>query len=186
MELKKIDQNKVSSEINPNVITVLPDGNDESSDDDDDDDDCDIKDGPIMKRHKAKPKTRAQRNKIRERKTKEHLERHQKAAKKLTHDLQRVKSITKELVVQETKNVVDVKQQSKLSVMSYNDAGAVLLTDELTGNLRTLKPVVCPIKSHIMAMVETGELVGKNNRKRRAYEKPHQAKQVKWVARHKY
>lgn len=65
--------------------------------------------------------------------------------------------------------------------MTYDIAGDVPLSDELTGSLRTLIPRGNRLRDHSKWKAEVGDVNEKSKRKRRAYERPHGAGRVKWI-----
>ena len=200
--MKKIDNARVHSTVEPKILKRTSNAEDEEDSDSDSDSSENDEDKEIVNggesinrgKNKNEKKTRAERNKMR--RLSEHKQEvlKLKADKKLSHDLNSVKAIKKEIATEEQrKNIVKkerkalMKQKnSQVRTMSYSEAGSVLLTEELSGNLRNLKPEICPIKSHIATMISNGDAVDKNARKRKAYEKPHGGKQIKWVAKYKY
>ena len=188
-----MESEKVVSTVS-NTITVIYEGSDNEDDEDDDEEESGDRDGTgdrSIQHNKKEKLTRAQRRKKKLRNAQKHEDLKEKKQKQMTHDLHYVKGMMKQLAAEEErrksnqKKKVDIVQSGPLG-MSYDDAGAVLLSEELTSSLRTLRPRTCPIKSHVAAMVSSGDAVGKRSRKRRAFEKPHQAKRVKWVAKYKY
>ena len=141
---------------------------------------------------KHEKKTTSQRNKMRRLNARKLEDSKSKALKKQAHDINSIKTIVKVLTKEDQsrhrarKVKEDMKCASNIQSMTYDDAGAIFLSNELPGNLRSLKPSTCPVKSHLALMAEKGTVTRKNDRKRRAYEKPHQGKNIKWVARYKY
>jgi hypothetical protein len=69
--------------------------------------------------------------------------------------------------------------------MTYVEAEAVPLSDELGGSLRTIVPKGRAVVDQTNAMRDAGELTARD-RRRRTREKPHAGKKIKWVAKYKY
>lgn len=112
-----------------------------------------------------------------------------KSSKRLENDIYSVKNIVKKLAAQESIGLLKKKSiphSNESSEIGYEDAGLLLLSDELTSSLRTLKSKGCFVKSQVAHMISTGDANAKNSRRRRAFEKPHAGKKIKWVAKHKY
>ena len=70
--------------------------------------------------------------------------------------------------------------RASANTMSADDVAAVPLSDELHGSLRCLKPKGSRVKDQLGAFVEVGAALSKNHRKRKSYEKPHAAPNIKW------
>ena len=79
-----------------------------------------------------------------------------------------------------------MKQAVGVQTMSYDDVSTVPLTDELKGSLRAMRPKGVASVLQKATMLAAGDLMAKDRRKRRVYEKPHGAKRIKYVARYKY
>jgi len=75
---------------------------------------------------------------------------------------------------------------SNILSLGYEDVGTVPLSDEIGGGLREVIPKGTSLVDRAVTMRRTGDLNVQNKRARRAYEKPHAAKRVVWVAKYKY
>ncbi len=136
--------------------------------------------------------TRAQRNKIRARKQKEFEESQQKSSKNLLHEIagteRYIEQIVQEEQLRETrKKLRELKKAEKTpeEALTYSEANAVPLSDELRGSMRLITPKGANVSDRIVEMRKTGDLNSKD-RKRRHYEKPHGAKKVVWIPKYKY
>lgn len=70
--------------------------------------------------------------------------------------------------------------------MSYEEIGAIPLSDELGGGLRTVLPKGVALSHHASAMRQSGDLAAIDRRTRRAHEKPHGPRRTAWHAKYKY
>ena len=146
----------------------------------------------VMRKKVFEKITRAKRNKAKMHKLRELETQKAKAEKKMSRDISSVKALVKQMNADEVakqikkKNKMDEKTSKQEYSLNYFDAGVALLTDELSGSLRTLRTRVCPLRAQVASMVSAGKAAPKNSRKRRAFEKPHAGKKVKWVAKYKY
>lgn len=168
------------------------DDDDEDSDDDEEDDEDDETD---KKKKRLKSKiTKSERNRKREHKERTFLENQTRKEKTLLKSIgtattlvkgiskiQKLKS-TKKLEAEKRKLETEVKQKDRLLNMSYDDAGQVPLSDELGGSLRTMIPKGNRAKDLMKWKIEKGDMLQKGARKRRAYEKPHAKKKIKWIS----
>ena len=200
--MKKLERAQVNSSVDPKILRITGSVGDDSDSDEDSAvsneniDSEGIVNGGTQNRGRKnnEKKTRAERNKMRKHSEQKQEALKVKAEKKLHEDLRSVKAISKEIATEEQQRNIARKaakallkeKNSQSPAMTYDEAGSVLLTDELTGSLRTLRPELCPIKSHIASMISNGDAISKDARKRKAYEKPHAGKQIKWVAKYKY
>lgn len=198
--MKKIEKAHVNSIVEPQISRITGSAGDDSDSDEDSVDEKFNGEDLINERTQNKgrkiieKKTKVERNKMRRQSEQIHEALKVKAEKRLSQELRSLKAISKEIATEEqqkniarkTKKALLKEKNAQLPAMTYNEAGSVLLTDELTGSLRTLRPELCPIKSHIATMISNGDAISKDARKRKAYEKPHSGKQIKWVAKYKY
>ena len=194
--MKKLDKARVDSTIESTIPRIRSNSGDNSDTDSELSDDEGSVNGRVEGGGKKmnEKKTKAERNKMRRQNALKQEALKVQAEKRLSQDLHSIKTITKDIAKEEqqrniaskTKKALLKEKNSQPPGMTYTEAGSVLLTDELSGSLRTLKPELCPIKSHIDTMVVKGDVIRKDARKRKAYERPHGGKQVKWVARYKY
>jgi hypothetical protein len=184
--------------------TLIRDGNDslltnnqsdESDDsDEDDNDNSDVKRNRLTRKQRTKL-TQAQRNKARERKKMQFERNKALLAKKMMKTLNHLPSIVKELEKLEKskkalKDEIKRKKQQTLTEeqqkLSYEEAGNVPLSDELNGSLRKLKPKGSLLVGQVSKMVNSGDVLSKDRRKRKNKEKPHGAKRVVWTPKYKY
>jgi len=70
--------------------------------------------------------------------------------------------------------------------MDYEEVGAIPLTDELLGGLRTVTPKGVALAQRVTAMRSSGDLPVAERRTRRAHEKPHGARRLAYHAKYKY
>jgi hypothetical protein len=194
LEIKKIKKETLP-ERNLAIVEFLAantndDSDDESSASGEEDDPEDTTKTSNKKKKEKVSKAKRRRKKLL--KEKEVAIRNMKADKKMSQDILYVKSIVKSLNKNDDKlSKIKPVQNTSLSenkpiASQSQDTSSLLLTDELTSNLRTLRTRSCPIKNQISHMISNGEAFPKNRRKPRAFEKPHAAKRVKWVAKYKY
>lgn len=189
----------VSSEKMQAMTAVLMD-EDQSSDSDDSDNESDASDAEDAANKKPRQKflTKAQRNKRRARRQAEHEAKLAAMEKKKLHDIIVVKHIKKDLAKEDAERLALKKVREALEVerkraeeeektkrlRSY-EVNAVPLTNELQGSLRAIKPKGAPTLDTMQSMIASGETRAAFARKRRAYEKPHGAKRVKWIPKYK-
>jgi hypothetical protein len=135
--------------------------------------------------------TRAERNKKKERKLKElELKRAQNQKKKgkemngvpvLIKGLNKLENIQKQK--RELKKLQEeAKKEEEENALTYAEAGNVPLTDELHGSLRKIIAKGSAIKDLSTNFGTAGKISMKKKVKRGA----HRAKNIKWVAKHKY
>lgn len=184
------------------TAVLLDEDSDSDSDDtgsDSDDTDADDANNQINPRSsRQKVLTKAQRNKRRARRQAEHEARRAAIEKKKALDLIVVKHIKKNLKQEEAEQAAQRKIKEALEVerkkaeeeektkrLRAYEVAAVPLSDELQGSLRAMKPKGAPTMDTMQAMIASGETRGAFERKRRAYEKPHGAKRIKWFAKYK-
>lgn len=171
------------------------DDSDGSGDDDDDDDGVDANGKKYSKlpRRAREKKTRAQRNKERTKKMRLLEQKRANMEKKMLKSLDNVPELIKRIDKEEEakqaqKNLSKMLLQNAQddSMLTYAEAGAVPLSDELRGSLRQVKPKGNVLVSQVAKMRETGDLMARDRRKRRAYEKPHRGERVVWIPKYKY
>jgi len=161
----------------------------DSADDDNDDDDVDKK----TKKQKSKI-TKSERNRKREHKERVFLENQTRKEKSLlkaigtattlVKDLSKTQKLknNQKLEVEKKKQEAAASQKDRLINMSYDDAGQVPLSDELGGSLRTMIPKGNRAKDLMKWKIEKGDMLQKGARKRKAFEKPHAKKKIKWIS----
>jgi hypothetical protein len=146
-----------------------------------------------LKRKRPLPLTRAQRNKIKAR----NLAVHKKGKKKAEKDILKTIDVLPHVIraleeddkyKEEMKKLRELKKKEALedSSMTYEEAGAVPLSDELRGSLRSIKPKGSLLKGQVSRMRNTGDLMATDRRKRKTVEKPHAAEKIKWIPKYKY
>jgi len=156
------------------------------------------------KKTKVKGKlTKAERNKIRNRKDAEFQLRKSQSAKELTKQLNMLPTIVKQVrksdrlekeASDQTKKeraeaeALKIYQAKNHEVMSHREAGAVPLSDELNGSLRTIHiKQGLLLKEEIDKLETAGEMNVFQRRRRRGGEKnPFAGKNVKWIPKYKY
>lgn len=137
--------------------------------------------------------TRAQRNKIRDKNISKDERGRIQEEKRLLKELdalpKHIKAVEEDEKRIETKKsfVALLKENAAKEAqgMTYVEAEAVPLSDELGGSLRTIIPKGRAIVDQTNAMRDAGELTARDRRRRRR-EKPHAPKNIKWVAKYKY
>jgi hypothetical protein len=163
----------------------------------DDESDTEDENGVIsyrkLSRRAREKKTKAIRNKIRSRNVAQYEEIQIKKNEVILKEIEALPQLLKAVEYEEklAENKRELKKLKKIKSdeknnMSYLEASIVPLTDELKGNLRTIKPKGVPLYSQVESMVKSGDMVAKDSRKRKAYEKPHAGKRIKWFAKYKY
>eukprot|EP01041_Mallomonas_annulata_P003257 gene3257-6444_t len=137
--------------------------------------------------------TKAQRNKIRNRKEKEFKVLQNNINKNILKSIDTIPKIIKDITTielqAESKAMLRKAQdesRNDTSAMTYEDAGSVPLSDELLGSLRCLRPKGNIIKDQVSKMRISKDMMDVDRRKRTKYEKPHGGKRIKWVAKYKY
>jgi hypothetical protein len=149
----------------------------------------------LIRKKKQVKFTRAQRNKIKTRNALTFEVNKDKFEKDLNKSIDSLpfvlRTLASEEQIQETRQ--QMKQNNKqraedeklVHSLSYEDARAVPLTDELTGSLRTIIPKGVAVLDRTLQMRLSGDLSLRDRRKRKAYEKPHADKNVVWVPKYK-
>lgn len=137
--------------------------------------------------------TRAQRNKMRSRKAKSFEELKQKQESALLKEIDNSAKILSAL----EKNEAKMKRKKELndlqkaetaldaSRLTYDEAGAVPLTDELRGSLREVTARGMLVADKVIEMRNRGQL-SKRDRKRKHFEAPHGSEKVVWIPKYKY
>lgn len=191
-----VDSNKLKT-----MTAVLLDEND-SGDSEDEDSDLESNDedgnSSGAKKPRQKVLTKAQRNKRRARRQAEHEARRAAVEKKKLLDIVVVKHIKKNIAQENAEHAVQRKikealeierkraeEEEKTKRLRAYEVSAVPLSDELQGSLRAMKPKGAPSLDAMQSMIASGETRAAFARKRRAYEKPHGAKRIKWVPKYK-
>ena len=170
------------------------DDDDEDNDEDDVDDDNSDGDEAAKEKRKLKAKlTRSERNRKRAQKEREFAESIARGEKKIIKSINMLPEIIKsikhtdaELVQRKETRKKKIEEglvaKHENSLMTYEDAGSVPLSDELNGSLRTIIPKGNRVKDLVNWKVDQGEVNKKVSRPRRAYEKPHGKKNIKWTS----
>ena len=160
--------------------------------DEDEDEDVDGTEQPT-KRRKMEKLTRAQRNKIKARKLATFESNKEAADKMILKGLDRLPDVLKSIEAEEKRRAdmkafreAQKKETTEKGALSKEEAVLVPLSDELRGSLRTVLPKGCAVKDQARSMRVNGDLMAQDRRKRKAYEKPHASKQIKWHAKYKY
>ncbi len=99
-----------------------------------------------------------------------------------------LKTIVEEERIRESKKELKALQKQKKpdpAALTYAEAGAIPLSDELSGSVRTIKPKGLLVVDKVNEMRERGELTART-RKRRHFDNPHGARKVVWVPKYKY
>jgi hypothetical protein len=199
LEIKRLEAEKV----HPSFFTSKDRDEASSIDDGADDDIVDGRDGdsdinedaPVKLLKRPQKVTKAKRNKAKLQSLRAAEAAKSKAEKRMNRDIVSVKALVKQVNSEELSKQIKAKNRKKeketkielmRNVSNHFDAVSVPLSDELSGSLRTLTTRVCPLRAQVATLVSDGKAVAKNSRKKRAFEKPHAGKKVKWVARYKY
>ena len=140
-------------------------------------------------------KTRAERNKEREKKAAASIRAQEAEVRLLNKGLANVpkliEAMQKKKEMQHASKLLKASQKAAQAIedahaLSYAEAGLVPLSDELGGSLRTLVPKGNTTSTMQRGLVAAGEATGKDHRRRKVGEHPHKPKNIKWVAKHKY
>lgn len=192
----KVDEGKLK-----NVTAVLLGEEEEEDDSNSEEDDSDDESGANTKQkipRKLQKLTKAQKNKKRAQKAAKFAASLEETEKQKKIDIHRIKRIKQE-VTQEAKDaeaqrkLKEVLEQQKAQEAEEDrvkrlkdyEISSVPLSDELNGSLRQIKPKGVPVVDQMQSMISAGETRAAFERKRRAYEKPHGSKRVKWFAKYK-
>jgi hypothetical protein len=145
------------------------------------------------KRRKMEKLTRAQRNKIKARRLATFESNKEAADKMILKGLDRLPDVLKSIEAEEKRRAdmkafreAQKKETAEKGALSKEEAVLVPLSDELRGSLRTVLPKGCAVKDQARSMRVNGDLMAQDRRTRKAYEKPHASKQIKWHAKYKY
>jgi Nop53 (60S ribosomal biogenesis) len=146
-----------------------------------------------LSRRRGAKLTRAQRNKMRARKIADHHASIANVDKQILKDINSIPSIIRDIDAEEKHCVAELELKKLLKEeslaadnMTYEEAGIVPLSDELTGSLRTLLPKGVLVKSLESDMRKSGKLMEARRRARRKDEHPHGAKNIRWIDKYKY
>lgn len=163
-----------------------------------DTDDFDTIEGDLLKpssltHRRPKPLTRVQKNKKRLRSVIKQESLQEKVEASILKSIDRLPIVLKSIEMEEEHRTA-VKSANLLkktvaldsTAMTYDEAGLVPLTDELSGSMRTIIPKGCCIVDRVKTMTRVGDVTNKSKRKRRAYEKPQTGKNIKWFPKYKY
>ena len=168
-------------------------GADHDDSDDDSMDSTNNSSTAITERKKLQTKyTRAQRNRIKARSIAKASKSIELLNSNILQSIDNLPSILKEINQKEQylelrKTIIPEPEiDSNTLNLGYEDVGTVPLTDEIGGGLREVIPKGTSLVDRAVTMRRTGDLNVQNKRARRAYEKPHAAKRVVWVAKYKY
>jgi nucleolar protein 53 len=197
LEIKKRERElRDRKPVNVMPVTRQEDEVNDSDDDDEDDDDDGGADGISQSAKKAKmkeKKTRAQRNKERRRKDQEAERSVEQSEKRLLKDIEKLPALVQSIEKEERKVASlrllrKVQAQSAVdeTAMTYEEAGAVPLSDELSGTLRRVIPKGSGLNSTVTKFKSTGAIQFRDKFKRHKGDNLHTRKRVVWVARHKY
>lgn len=168
-------------------------GADHDDSDDDSMDSTNNSSTAITERKKLQTKyTRAQRNRIKARSIAKASKSIELLDSNILQSIDNLPSILKEINKKEEylelrKTIIPEPEiDSNILSLGYEDVGTVPLSDEIGGGLREVIPKGTSLVDRAVTMRRTGDLNVQNKRARRAYEKPHAAKRVVWVAKYKY
>ena len=168
-------------------------GADHDDSDDDSMDSTNNSSTAITERKKLQTKyTRAQRNRIKARSIAKASMSIELLNSNILQSIDNLPSILKEINQKEQylelrKTIIPEPEIDSITLnLGYEDVGTVPLTDEIGGGLREVIPKGTSLVDRAVTMRRTGDLNVQNKRARRAYEKPHAAKRVVWVAKYKY
>ena len=207
LNVKVVDRRGLS-ELTKTLLTNESDDSDNDSDDDSegsDDSEDDDGDGSAdgvgpdgkkrnkLPRRAREKKTQAQRNKEKAKKLKVAEQKKAQKEKNMLKVLSNIPDLIKKIDQEETKRQAQKKLRKMLlenakdtSSLTYAESGAVPLSDELKGSLRQVTPKGSAIVSQVDKMRETGDLMSRDRRKKRAYERPHKGERVVWIPKYKY
>jgi hypothetical protein len=190
----RLDDASIMSEL---TLSVMNTG-DPESDEDEEDDEANPNRNRLSRRLRSKF-TRAQRNKLRTRREENYGKNRDKMEADMLKSINTVPTILKALnvdkqVQQNRKAVAAAHAKEKLlqeqhmetTGMTYQEAGAIPLSDELQGSLRQMKPKGVLLNEEVSKLQKAGDMMEQDRRKRRKGEKPHGQEKIRWVAKHKY
>lgn len=168
-------------------------GEDGDDNEDSGDDDEDVN-GTKKSRKQREKMTKAQRNKQKARNIAKYEEEKIRLEKIKEKQANNVGTLLKEVrrEEEEVKSIKEAKKAKKqetdemnMYAMTYQEAGTIPLSDELSGSLRQIIPKGIPLVSMENEMRRQGDLSERDRRNRRAYEKPHASERVVWVPKYK-
>lgn len=148
-----------------------------------------------LSRRQSTKFTRAQRNKIRARNIAGFHASLSRNEDQLLASINKVPEIVRALDEEEKRRAAELEVKRLLEAerereegrgMTYEEAGLVPLSDELRGSLRQMLPKGVLVKAMETDMRLSGKLAVKDRRKARKGEHPHSARNIRWVAKHKY
>ena len=148
-----------------------------------------------LSRRQSTKFTRAQRNKIRARNIAGFHASLSRNEDQLLASINKVPEIVRALDEEEKRRAAELEVKRLLEAerereegrgMTYEEAGLVPLSDELRGSLRQMLPKGVLVKTMETDMRLSGKLAVKDRRKARKGEHPHSARNIRWVAKHKY
>lgn len=151
----------------------------------------------LPKKHRLpQKKTRAQRNKEKNRKLLRYQKAMQLKEQRLLNSINKIpkhlsaieKKIEENEIKKKSIELLKKETEERLAKeMTYNDAGAVPLTEELNGSLRCIKPLGLAVSQQSIAMRAVGNINDRMKaRNRKKGEKLHPQKRVKWIPKYKY
>lgn len=186
--------------INPNnsidKFELSDDGSDDSEGEEDEEGDGTTGKsyGKLSRKQRTKM-TRAQRNKIKARNMAEYEKSKETVETSVLKAIEGLPGLLKGMAKEERQLAARHQQEKKLKAareaeearpkLGSNEVGQVALSDELSGSLRSLIPKSVGVVDQTNHMTESGDLMRRDRRKRRAYEKPHGAKNVVWIPKYK-
>lgn len=149
----------------------------------------------LLPKKQPERKTRAQRNKEKNRSKRQYELIQKQKEKKFLKSIHQVPKLVKEIEKEETEqeikrnalqNLIKQTKEEEQNQLTYREAGVIPLSDELHGNLRQIKPKGLPVREQVNSMIKSGDMMAKGRRKRRKGENPHAGKRVKWIPKYKY
>ena len=173
--------------------SVLIDSDYDSDEEDEDEDGGGEGEGGSRKRKIKDKKTRAQRNKERKRKdidsvkALEQMERGVlKSIDSLPHILRSLDAREKKAQALKALREVQALSAKDETALTYEEAGAVPLSDELGGSLRRVVPKGSSLNSAVTKVRQSGGFLMRDKFNRKKGDTLHATKKVKWVAKYKY
>ena len=150
--------------------------------------------GKLSRKQRTKM-TRAQRNKIKARNQAEFEKSKESVEKSVLKAIDGLPGLLKGMAKTERQLAAKHKEAEELKAkrkeeearpkLASNEVGHVALSDELNGSLRSIIPKGVAVVDQTNHMSATGDLMRRDRRKRRAYEKPHGDKRVVWIPKYK-
>lgn len=170
------------------------DGSDGSDDEEDNEEGSGKKYGKLSRKQRTKM-TRAQRNKIKARNMAEYERSKETVETSVLKAIDGLPGLLKGMAKEERQLAAKHKAEKELKArtqeealrpkLASNEVGHVALSDELGGSLRSIVPKVVAVVDQTNHMMTSGDLMRRDRRKRRAYEKPHGDKNVVWIPKYK-